>query len=114
MKDCTLDWVFETHSRHLTHSHSGKSSCDFSITFDYPNVFVPAGHVFDTLPNNQQFPGFQFDQHPLCHAMSCPPQNGDSEEHLSLPASRWGSRPARVVTLQVETQNVGGHGRPKR
>ena len=126
VKDCTLDWIFDTHSPQLKHSHSGKSICDL-IVFYCRNVFFPDGNGFECFPmfsisSAQRFPvrsaqqsvcGSPFVPVPPCHAMSCPlfPQNGDSEKHLSLPASRWGLGQSQRFDgfSKVETQL-----RPKR
>lgn len=89
--------------------------------------FFPDGNGFECFPmfsisSAQRFPvrsaqqsvcGSPFVPVPPCHAMSCPlfPQNGDSEKHLSLPASRWGLGQSQRFDgfSKVETQL-----RPKR
>ena len=127
VKDCTLDWIFDTHPPQLKHSHSGKSICDL-IVFYCRNVFFllidMALTYFDCFPmfsisSAQRFPVRSAQQSvcgspsvpvPPCHAMSCPlfPQNGDSEKLLSLPASRWGlGQSQRLMVFRKLRPNFG-------
>lgn len=87
-------------------------------------MFFPDGHGFDCFPmfsisSAQRFPVRSAQQSvcgspcvpvPPCHAMSCPlfPQNGDSEKHLSLPASRWGlGQSQRLMVFRKLRPNFG-------
>ena len=64
VKDCTLDWIFDTHSPQLKHSHSGKSICDLIVFYCRNVIFLMEMvlSVFQCFPYHQHS-GFQLDQH---------------------------------------------------